>query len=208
MTIEKGAAWGTVGVTPHDCAVAKDEAAAASAVQHGATHVWLESGDILRALGLAVGTRAPKAGEPCRLLPCDVLMVQLDDAAPVLALSSVVVGSWRKPQMWVTTGGFLGALNVAPRAHVNDGVVDALEFAGRIPLRQLLLMRQRMRLGDHLPHPRLTMHRAPQVKWPSSPHDTNSSAVIIDGKQQGRAKQVTIEVRPDAFLLCVPMQEA
>ena len=192
MTIEKGAAWGFVGVTPHDCVVAKDEAAAALAVQQGAKHVWLESGDILRALGLAVAAGALKVGEPCRLLPCDVLMVQLDDAAPVLALSSVVVGSWRKPQLWVTTGGFLGALNVAPRAHVNDGVVDALEFAGSIPLRQLLLMRRRMRLGDHLPHPRLTMHRAPQVKWPTSPHGAKSSAVIIDGKQRGRAAQVTI----------------
>ena len=207
MTIEKGAAWGTVGVTPHECVVAKDEAAAASAVQHGATHVWLESGDILRALGLTVATGALKVGEPCRLLPCDVLMVQLDDAAPVLALSSVVVGSWRNPQLWVTTGGFLGALNVAPRAHVNDGVVDALEFAGSIPLRQLLLMRRRMRLGDHLPHPRLTMHRAAQVKWPTSPIGPKSSAVIIDGKQRGRAAQVTINARPDAFLLCVPMQE-
>ena len=208
MTIEKGAAWGTVGVTPHECVVAKDEAAAASAVQHGATHVWLESGDILRALGLTVATGALKVGEPCRLLPCDVLMVQLDDAAPVLALSSVMVGSWRKPQLWVIAGGFLGALNVAPRAHVNDGVVDALEFAGSIPLRQLLLMRRRMRLGDHLPHPRLTMHRAAQVKWPTSPIGPKSSAVIIDGKQRGRAAQVTIKVRPDAFLLCVPMQEA
>ena len=207
MTIEKGAAWGTVGVTPHECVVAKDESAAALAVQHGATHVWLESGNILRALGLTVATGALKVGEPCRLLPCDVVMVQLDNAAPVLAVSSVVIGSWRKPQLWVTTGGFLGALNVAPRAHVNDGVVDALEFAGSIPLRQLLLMRRRMRLGDHLPHPRLTMHRAPQVKWPTSPHGAKSSAVIIDGKQRGRAAQVTINARPDAFLLCVPMQE-
>jgi len=207
VTIEKGAAWGTVGATPRDCVLAKDEAAAALAVQQGATHVWLESGDILRALGLAVAAGALKVGEPCRLLPCDVLMVQLDDAAPVLALSSVVIGSWRKPQMWVTTGGFLGALNVAPRAHVNDGLIDALEFAGSIPLRQLLLMRRRMRLGDHLPHPRLTTHRAPQVKWPTSPHGAKSSAVIIDGKQRGRAAQVTIKVRPDAFLLCVPMRE-
>ena len=207
MTIEKGAAWGAVGVTPHECVVAKDEAATASAVQHGATHVWLESGDILRALGLTVTTGALKVGEPCRLLPCDVLIVQLDDAAPVFAVSSVVIGSWRKPQMWVTTGGFLGALNVAPRAHVNDGLIDALEFAGTIPLRQLLLMRRRMRHGDHLPHPLLTMHRAAQGKWPTSPHGAKSSAVIIDGKQRGRAAQVTIKVRPDAFLLCVPMQE-
>lgn len=208
MTIEKGAAWGTVGVTPHDCVVAKDEAAASAALQHGATHVWLESGDILRALGLSVETGAPKVGEPCRLLPCDVLMVQLDDAAPVLALSSVVVGSWRKPQIWVTTGGFLGELNVAPRAHVNDGLIDALEFKGSIRLRQLLLMRRRMRLGDHLPHPRLTMHRGTEVTWPSSPHGAKSSAVSIDGKQRGRTAHLTINVRPDAFLLCVPMPAA
>ena len=208
MTIEKGVAWGTVGATPHDCAAAKDEATAASAVQHGATHVWLESGDILRALGLAAATGALKAGEPCRLLPCDVLIVQLDDAAPVLVLSSVVIGSWSKPQMWVTTGGFLGALNVAPRAHVNDGVVDALEFTGSIPLRQLLFMRRRMRLGDHLPHPMLTMHRAADVRWPSNYQGAKKRTIRLDGKQRGRAAQVAIEVRPDAFWLCVPMQGA
>ena len=208
MTIAKGAAWGTVGVIPHDCVVAIDEAAAASAVQQGATHVWLESGDVLRALGLAVAPEALHVGEQCRLLPCDVLMVRMDDAVPVLALSSVVVGSWHKPQMWITTGGFLGTLNVAPRAHINDGVVDAMEFTGTIPLRQLLLMRRRMRLGDHLPHPRLTMHRAAQINWQISPSGAVNSAIRIDGKRRGRATQVSIEVRPDAFLLCVPMQES
>jgi hypothetical protein len=207
VTIEKGVAWGTVGATPLDCVVAKDEAAAALAVQQGAKHVWLESGDILRALGLSAATGALHVGEPCRLLPCDVLMVQLDDAAPVLALSSVVVGSWSNPQMWVTTGGFLGALNVAPRAHVNDGVVDALEFTGNIPLRQWLLMRRRMRLGDHLPHPRLTMHRAADVRWPSKHQGAKKRTIRLDGKARGRAAQVSIEVRPDAFWLCVPMED-
>jgi hypothetical protein len=52
------------------------------------------------------------------------------------------------------------------------------------------------------------MHRAPQVKWPSNPCGAKSSAVIIDSKQRGRAAQVAIEVRPDAFWLCVPMQGA
>lgn len=208
MTIEKGAAWGSVGPTPHDCVLAKDEAGAAVAVQQGATHVWLESGNILRALGLSTATGALHVGEPCRLLPCDVLIVKLDDAAPVLALSSVVIGSWRTPQMWVTTGGFLGALNVAPRAHVNDGLVDALEFNNSIPVRQLLLMRRRMRLGDHLPHPMLTMHRAAHVKWPSNHQVAKKRTIRLDGKERGRAAQVTVEVRPDAFSLCLPMHEA
>lgn len=208
MTIEKGAAWGTVGVAPQDCVLAKDEAAAAFAVQQGALHVWLESGDVLRALGLSTATGPLHVGSPCRLLPCDVLMVHLDDAPPVLALSSVIIGSWRKPQMWVTAGGFLGALNVAPRAHVNDGLVDALRFTRTVPLRQLLLMRRRMRLGDHLPHPLLSMHRAERVNWSQGEHGVKKSAVTIDGKQHGRAGQVSIKVRADAFSLCVPIQGA
>lgn len=206
MTIEKGAAWGTVGATPQDCVVAKDEASAAVAVQQGALHVWLESGDVLRALGLSAATGPLRVGSPCRLLPCDVLIVRLDDAPPVLALSTVIIGSWRKPRMWVTAGGFLGALNVAPRAHVNDGLVDALQFNDAVPLRQLLLMRRRMRLGDHLPHPLLSMHRAARVDWPQTERGAISSAVNIDGKRHGRAAQVSIEVRADAFSLCVPVQ--
>jgi hypothetical protein len=220
MTIQKGAAWGTSAPAPHDMVVAESEEAAARAVQQGDKFVCLTSGNLLRALGSGIGDAQlpPKTGEPCLQLPCDIFEVSLNhDSTVITAVSSIVVGSRRRPLWWVTAGGFLGALNVAPRAHPNDGLADALEFVSAPSLRQLLTMRRRMRLGDHLPHPLLTMHRSQQVQWHRSPQQESNlvqgrfggrrtASVSIDGKSYGRVHSVRVTVWPDAWTLCVPQR--
>jgi hypothetical protein len=57
-----------------------------------------------------------------------------------------------------------------------------------------------MRLGDHLPHPALTMRRAAahEFSFADAPQ-----RVTIDGRQYGRAGRVGIDVLADAFVLCV-----
>jgi len=198
VTIEKGAAWGTRGTAPADLVVADDEVALARAVGAGARHVALRDGDLLRALGLDDAT-PPRAGEPALLLPCDALRVQIDDAPPLTAVSTVVVGSTLRARFIATSGGFVGRANVAPRAHPNDGLLDVLVVAPDMPLRQWLAARQRMQLGDHLPHPHMEMRRAAM-------HDISfdsAELVRIDGTKHGRARRVRIEVLPDAFVLCV-----
>jgi len=198
VTIEKGAAWGTRGTTPADLVVADDEAALARAVGDGKRHLALRDGDLLRALGLGDAT-PPRAGEPALLLPCDALRVQLDDAPPITAVSTVVVGGLLRARFIATSGGFVGRANVAPRAHPNDGVLDVLIASPAMPLRQWLAARQRMQLGDHLPHPHMEMRRAAM-------HDLSldsAQLVRIDGTKHGRARRVRIEVLPDAFELCV-----
>ena len=198
MTIQKGAAWGTHGTAPADLLVADDEAALARAVADGARHVALRDGDLLPALGLG-DANPPRAGEPALLLPCDALRVQLDDAPPLTAVSTVVVGGPLRPRLVATSGGFVGRANVAPRAHPNDGVLDVLVVSSGMPLRQWLAARRRMRLGDHLPHPNLEMRR-------DATHDMSfdsAQLVRIDCTKRGRARRVRIETLPDAFVLCV-----
>jgi hypothetical protein len=198
MTIERGAAWGTRDTAPLDLVVVDDEAALARAVGDGTRHAALRGGDLLRALGLGDAT-PPRAGEPALFLPCDALCVRLDDAPAITAVSTVVVGGSLRARLIATSGGFVGRANVAPRAHPNDGVVDVLVVSPAMPLRQWLAARQRMRLGDHLPHPHLEMRRA-------AAHDVSFDSaqfVRIDGTKHGRARRVRIEVSPDAFVLCV-----
>ena len=198
MTIEKGAAWGTRGTAPVDLVVADDEAALARAVGAGKRHLALREGDMLRALGLGDAT-PPRAGEPALLLPCDALRVQLDDAPSLTAVSTVVVGGLLRARLVATAGGFVGRANVAPRAHPNDGVLDVLVVSPDMPLRQWLAARQRMWLGDHLPHPHMEMRRA-------ASHDISfdsAQLVRIDGTKHDRARRVRIDVLPDAFVLCV-----
>ena len=210
MTIRKATEWGVVAPTPHDVVVAESEEAAARAVERGAKFVALTDGDLLRALGSggAGNQKPPRAGEPSLQLPCDIFEVSLNHESRVItAVSTVIVGTRVRPRWWVSAGGFFGALNVAPRAHPNDGLADALEFDSAPSMRQLLSIRNRMRLGDHLPHPQLTMHRAQQVQW----HQSNqlgktmrrSAPVRIDGKTFGRANSVRVTVWPDAWTLCV-----
>lgn len=213
MTIEKGAAWGSMAMTPFDLVVAPDEAALARAVARGARHVALQSGDLLRALGTP---DVPVPGHPSLHLPCDVIVVRLDDGDPVTAVGNVLIGSVMRPRAWVTTGGFVGRLNAAPRAHPNDGMVDALEFVGDVSLRQLLAIRRKMRVGDHLPHPALRIHRDTTYEWTSSGAKTSSlgtaggrrRTVTIDGRRHGRARSVRVTVTPDAFVLCIATNQA
>jgi hypothetical protein len=199
MTIEKGAAWGVHGTAPHDLVVAADEAALARAVESGVRHAALRAGDVLRALGLTDAT-PPLAGEPALLLPCDAMRVRLDDRAPLTAVSTIIVGRRFRERIVASAGGFVGVLNVAPRAHPNDGLLDVLVVAPRTAARQLLAVRRRMRLGDHLPHPALTMRRAAahEFSFADAPQ-----RVTIDGRRHGRARRVRIDVLPDAFVLCI-----
>jgi hypothetical protein len=211
VTIEKGREWGEVARVPHDVLVAADEARLAQAVvEHvrlGATHplaVALLRGDLLTALGNASGQRAvaPQVGEACRLLPCDAYEVTIGDAkhtTTTIAVSSVVIGSAWRPAWWMTSGGFLGRLNVAPNSHPNDGRADALAWSTG-NLRMLLAIRRRMRRGDHLPHPHLEMTRGAAVRWQAH---GSSCRVVVDGRSHGRADSVAVTVRPDAFCLVV-----
>lgn len=208
MTIEKGEPWGSVATTPFNVVTAPNEEATARAVRGGATHVALLSGDLLRALGSVPTGRRLVTGQPCLQLPCDLLQVTIDDDLRTCAVGSVRIGSTLRPRAWLTTGGFLGPLNVAPRAHPNDGVLDVLEFAPGIGVRQLASIRRRMRLGDHLPHPLLTVRRGADYEWKASEIGLHRASLTIDGRRFGRVATVRVVVQPDAFFLCVPLDPA
>lgn len=200
MTIRKGEAWGSTARAPHDLRIAHDDEALACAVSRGATHLGVAKSDLLRTVGRHESARIPDIGLDAILLPCDAMEVTLDDRPPIIAVSQVLIGTLLRPRWWLTAGGFVGSLNVAPRAHPNDGLVDALGFADRIPLRTLWQIRRRMLLGDHLPHPRLTMHRGAALEWHD---DARSERVRIDGKHHPRAHRVQVKVRRDAWVLCI-----
>lgn len=204
MTIQKGAAWGSVESTPFTLVVAPDEEAASRAIRRGATHVQLLSGDLLRALGPVGRQTRLEPGEPALQLPCDVMCVTINEDEPFAAIGSVIIGSRLRPRAWLATGGFLGDLNVAPRAHPNDGVIDVLGFDPGLGVRTLLTIRRRMSPGDHLPHPMLSMHRAADFEWGSTDARGGSARVIVDRRNHGRARRVRVSVRPDAFTLCLP----
>ncbi|MFM8908053.1 MAG: hypothetical protein ACKOIZ_10685, partial [Actinomycetota bacterium] len=210
MTIRPGEPWGETRTAPSGLVIADDEAALASAITDGRRDVSLRTGELLRALGRAPTNartpsqrdNVPRPGESGLALPCDAYDVVLrrgTDEQHVVAVSTVIIGTLRTPHWWASSGGFIGALNVAPRAHPNDGVIDTLEFTRPPSLRTLLAIRRRMRLGDHLPHPALTARRAERAEWQGS----RPAPVMVDGRRRGRFDAVTVAARSDAFTLWV-----
>lgn len=211
MTIEKGREWGNAANVPHDMLVAADEASLAQAVathwRSGSTRpltVSLTQGDLLTALGVAPGERVAPAGVggACRLLPCDAYATTIEHTrgtTTTLAVSSIVVGNARWPAWWFTSGGFLGRLNVLPNSHPNDGRADAVVWSPAT-LREVISIRRRMRLGDHLPHPRLAVARGGALQWQSTGAPRR---VTVDGRSHGCARAVAVKVLPDAFCLVV-----
>ena len=198
MTIEKGRDWGVPGVVGADVRAVDDDRELA-----GSDGTVVLRGGNLHA---ALGRPEPKtAGRDCTLLPVDALRVEVrrtDGSAMVLtAAGEVVVGSWwdRSGLVIVTNTGQLGAMNITPRAHPNDGRLDILRMDGSMSLRDRLTARRRARTGTHLPHPSLRAESAAAAEVPRS----GRQALRVDGARIGDWVSVEVTVVPDRFTVAV-----
>ena len=82
--------------------------------------------------------------------------------------------------------------NLGPKAHPNDGLIDAYEMhLGFLEWRKV---KRRLGTGTHLPHPGITQTRAKAVTF-----DLPGWTVYVDGEDVGRAKHLAIRALPDAL---------
>ena len=138
VTIRRGQDWGEPTTLDEDTPVFHDDASAAAAVQEafdvGATlpTIALVGGDLHRTLGSPHRLESDlRAGRGVRF-PIDLGVMTFDDGrSPRVFLSSVVAHVGR--QLWsgrtvtVMNGSFCGGLDLGPRAHPNDGVLDVVD---------------------------------------------------------------------------------
>jgi hypothetical protein len=87
----------------------------------------------------------------------------------------------------IANGEYLGALDVAPRAHPGDGKLEVLVFEGWAT--DFWRMTPRLRGGAHLPHPRVRELR------PSSMRIDGRGRLFADGRDVGRLP-ADVAVRP------------
>jgi hypothetical protein len=215
VTIRKGEEWGTLGAVPAGVVTVDDDAALHRLVQEVRSRgdslppVGLRGGDLFRALGGVDGTDRLSAGEPVALLPCDLVRLTLDDAAPVWmavhavlrtpVLGSVTLGWWRGPVMALMNSQYLGRWDVAPRAHPNDGRVDVVSVGRSFGIGNRWKARSRLPLGTHLPHPAISTRQVRTARWEMEP----STRLWVDGVDVGRGRVLTADVEPDAFTVVV-----
>jgi hypothetical protein len=204
VTVRKGEAWGGAGGLPeHGVVVGSDAEArrvvtAARRAGEPPPVLGLAGGDLCRTLG--------GRGDPGRLRTPGAARVQVD-------LGSVLVDGvqhwfvahlvarrswWRGRIVAAMNAEFLGAWDVAPRAHPGDGLLDVLDVSAAMPLADRFRARRRLPGGGHLPHPAIAVQRRPAVQVDLD----GPTPVWLDSEQVGRARRLSVRVEPDA-LTCV-----
>jgi hypothetical protein len=206
MTIEKGREWGHRGLCPQHVQILTSDCDVATMWATSPHTVFVvQGGDAHTALGRPTWS----APTEVQYLPFDMLQVTIslrvndtEQKREMYALSSVEIGSWlsRKRYVCVSNCGFIGSYNIAPRAHPNDGEMDVVTIGADMDWRQRLQARSRARLGQHVPHPHISMERGTSSEW------TRQSAreqLAIDGVEIRHWSAVRVDVIADACTVVV-----
>lgn len=211
MTIRRGVDWGEPGPLAPGAPVVDGDAALVravlGAVEAGrAVEVGLLGGDLHRTLGSPRHTvEELRAGEGMRL-PVDLGEVVLhrpdgsEDRAWFCA--HLVATEGRGPlfadrSVVVMNAAFRGGLNLGPRAHPGDGLLDITD--GRLGWWERRLARGRMATGSHLPHPDLAVARRRSVEASFD----RPARVALDGTEVGSAVALQVWCRADAVTVVV-----
>jgi hypothetical protein len=203
MTIRKGEPWGAPGALPPDGVVVTSDVEVADLVtaarrdRHDPPVVGLAGGDLCRTLG-GRGDRERLGSGEAMTFPIDLGEVLLDGGLHVFAAHLVARRRlWVGRAVVVMNAAWLGDLNLGPKAHPNDGLLDVTE--ARLRPGELLAVRRRARSGSHLPHPRLTMRRtgAEQVRF------ERPTPVWLDGRRVGSFREISVRAAPDALTVVV-----
>lgn len=195
MTIRKGEPWGSSAERPEDLCVLESDSALADAVRAGPTSpLGISGGDLHRAVG------SPEPRAVMQRLPIDLLEVTAD-GREFVAVAHVVArrGWWRGRLVAVMNVDHVGELNVAPRAHPNDGRFDVVDVDQEMTLRQRWQARGRLAAGTHVPHPLISVRTATEMAWTFA----RPYGIWVDGVRVVEARSLSVVVRPDAFAVVV-----
>ena len=178
------------GETIERCA---DDAALASASGTG-TILAAQSGDVFRSLG------GPNPSRAVGAVSLDLIECRVDGRTHLAAAHVVVrrpgrLGWLRGPLTLVMVSGHLGRYEPAPRAHPGDGILDVVEVAETMTLRQRLMARRRSRTGSHLPHPEISTTRARDLHRSFD----EPLLVVVDGRAIATTRHLDIAVLPAAY---------
>jgi hypothetical protein len=213
MTIEKGKEWGHRGACPTNLHFARTDTDLIVQWQRDPTTIFaMLSGDLYASLGRPKwGRDRDLASAPeVQFLPVDIFRVVIttddsltnENVVEMFALSSVEIGSWftRRRYVCVSNCGFVGDYNIAPRAHPNDGEMDVVTIQPAMEWRQRLQARSRARLGQHVPHPAITMERGVTHTWT---RESSRERLCVDGVAVKTWREMRVEVLADACSVVV-----
>jgi hypothetical protein len=224
VTVEKGEPWERPASGPSQRLVEGDDAALARAAGEvpGARITFRPSdrSDLARVVSLDPTPRVATME-----LPVDALRIVADGragrAANMLAVNMVVLGAApdrfrrldraravtvtidgrevyddRAVTVVVANGQYLRGIDLVPRGHPGDGRFEVQVYAPRRGERRV--MRDRVRRGEHLPHPHIKQMVGRRVEILGA---DRALALEIDGVAEPATRRVVVEMVPEAFSL-------
>lgn len=196
MTIAKGQPWGEPGELPVDAPVAGSDEELAHLAGQGHRIVGLRAGDLARTVGVEPGRPSTRMR-----LPVDLGVVTVDGVEHGFAAHVVVRNSWwRGRVVAVMNAQYVGAFDVAPRSHPNDGLLDVVDVDPTMTMADRWKARRRLPSGTHVPHPSISTRRLKQ--W--SVEFERPCRVWIDGvRQDSRIRRIEVRCVPDALTIVV-----
>ncbi|HKA03240.1 MAG TPA: hypothetical protein VKD67_02895 [Acidimicrobiales bacterium] len=207
MTIEKGREWGRPAreLDRGPAVEVRSDAEARAVVERArranapVPALVLLGGDLARTIG-GTGEAAHAAGPDAMALPCDIGSVLLDGRQHWFVAHLVARRSWWRGRVFVAMNAqYLGAWDVAPRSHPNDGRLDVLDVAAAMGVGERLKARRRLPTGTHLPHPAIDATRTAAVQATFQP----PLRVWLDGTPVGDVRNLSLRVEPDALTIII-----
>lgn len=202
MTIEKHQAWGEHGALPADGVLVRRDADARTVVERhrragtAIPTLGLLGGDLCRTVG-GRGDETRLHSPEAMVLPVDLGSVLVDGRQHWFVSHLVARRSWwRGRVVAVMNGQWIGAWDVAPKGHPNDGMLDVLD--GDPSFDDRLKVRSRLATGTHVPHPAIATARVAALQLEFE----RPTPVWLDGERVGSARTLSIRTEADA-LTCV-----
>lgn len=196
MTIRRGEQWGSEypgGTTPR--VAASDADLVAMIIDDPSAAYSVSAGDLHRTVG-----RPPDGRGTSWRLPIDLLEVRTETSSHVAVAHVTIMRSWwRGPLVFVCNVDHIGAWNIAPRAHPNDGRFDVVSVGASMSVRDRLEFRRRLPTGRHVPHPAVTVTSTTAWEW----RNAAGARVRVDGVDIGRRTVVEVSIRADAAAVLV-----
>ncbi|TML87859.1 MAG: hypothetical protein E6G06_17180 [Actinobacteria bacterium] len=202
MTIRKGEAWGHPGALPEDGVVVSSDHEAADVIgrarREGRPYpaLGLVGGDLCRTLGGTAGAPRLRTSETVTF-PVDLGEVLVDGRLHFFVAHLVARNRWWTRAFVAMNAQWVGGLNLGPRAHPDDGLLDT--YDARLGITDVLKVRARAGAGAHLPHPGIKERRVPAAQVGFD----RPLTVWLDGVRLGPARSLSVRVEADALTVVV-----
>ena len=121
------------------------------------------------------------------------------NASFAVEVDDTLVFSGRASAVVIAIGQFMRSHDVIPKGHPADGIAEIQVYHLRRSERKGV--RQRLRLGQHLPHPRIAEAKGKRITVRVK---GRACAVEADGRSWGTTNEMHIEVLPHAYRLALP----